>query len=202
MSVCRTRRSSGVNVCMAMGVCSAGGRRALPPSTAARATAEPEARGAAAGADRGGVPWARLKGGSWGALSGARWCESVCCVGLRCWVVGRKLSRSRVLCVCCRLPVGRGRAALVAVCACGVRASRGGRGTQVQGIKDRAPERARPTLKVRRPRPTWRAEDSGPDSGTGRRLRWRIQPYWLAPLRIHLLDDGHTGLVASRLCPL
>ena len=171
---CRTRRSSGVNVCMAMGVCSAGGRRALPPSTAARATAEPEARGGRTGADRGGVPWARLKGGSWGALSGARWCESVCCVGLRCWVVGRKHSRSRVLCVCCRLPVGRGRAALVAVCACGVRASRGGRGTQVQGIKDRAPERARPALKVRRPRPTWRAEDSGPDSGTGRRLRWRI----------------------------
>ena len=172
--------------------------RLVPPHARPRSRRRAEA----AGADRGGVPWARLKGGSWGALSGARCCESVCCVGLRCWVVGRKHSRSRVLCVCCRLPVGRGRAALVAVCACGVRASRGGRGTQVQGIKDRAPERARPALKVRRPRPTWRAEDSGPDSGTGRRLRWRIQPYWLAPLRIHLLDDGHTGLVASRLCPL
>ena len=142
--------------------------RLVPPR--ARATAEAHGRVFPAPRGRG----RRLKGGSWGALSGARWCESVCCVGLRCWVVGRKHSRSRVLCVCCRLPVGRGRAALVAVCACGVRASRGGRGTQVQGIKDRAPERARPALKVRRPRPTWRAEDSGPDSGTGRRLRWRI----------------------------
>ena len=83
--VCRTRRSSGVNVCMAMGVCSAGGRRALPPSTAARATAEPEARGPGRGARRPQAPTeavfpGRASRGALGGLSPVRGVVSPCVV--------------------------------------------------------------------------------------------------------------------------